>query len=61
MRNTLSDRETSADSDQLREEVAQPAVEQVTPSRLAAHHAVLVLASMVGLLFRIGLDALATC
>ena len=40
---------------------APPPVEEVTYSRLAAHYAGLVLASMVGCLVRLGLTALGTC
>lgn len=40
---------------------AAPPAEQATPLRTIAHYAGLVLASMVGTLFRLGLEALGTC
>ena len=40
---------------------APPPVDEVTISRLTAHYGVLVLASMIGCLIRLGLEALATC
>ncbi|ORY20917.1 CrcB-like protein-domain-containing protein [Naematelia encephala] len=43
-----------------REENAPPPADEVTHSRLAAHYSGLVLASMIGTLIRLGLDALAT-
>jgi len=40
---------------------APPPVEEVTKLRLAAHYSGLVLASMVGTLIRLGLQALSEC
>lgn len=40
---------------------APPPEGEVTRLRLSAHYAILVLASMVGTLIRLGLEALATC
>ena len=40
---------------------APPPSEEVTPLRFAAHYGGLVLASMIGTLIRLGLEALATC
>lgn len=43
------------------EDNAPPPPEEVTPLRMGAHYAVLVLAAMMGTLIRLGLDAMGTC
>lgn len=43
------------------EDNAPPPAEEVTPLRLGAHYAVLILAAMLGTLIRLGLDALGAC